>query len=183
MLKVKEYWQHEFNASQARQIATLASEAFPDSPKTTDERVALILDSEDPEQKNSRCFVIWDHETVVSFARTFNRMIFVEGQPIEVLALASVCTRESERGKGLGKMVVLKAFEQVDEGLSNVSLFQTGVPKFYEKLDCRCISNQVVNRQNQLLPDEYPFQDAHVMIYPSRFEWPDGIVDINGEAY
>ncbi len=186
MNEVIEYFQRDLSEAEARQIVALTSQSFPSSPITLEERLQLILESStstDAEQRESKRFVVWENDSAIAHARIFGRQIFVGDQPLNILALASVCTHEKMRGRGFGKLVVKKSFEPVDQGDYRFSLFQTGVPQFYEKLNCRLIENKIVNRKNVNDPEGYPFVDQYVMIYPSHHEWPEGVVDINGNPY
>jgi predicted N-acetyltransferase YhbS len=168
-------------------IADLSAKCFPDSIRTLEERVEEILaaaGSKDPEKTSGRRFVIWQGNRPLAHARTFVRHIFAGERDIPVLALATVCSDPQVRGQGLGKQVTLRALEQVGQpGWPAVSLFQTPVAPFYEKLNCRIVSNRFVNRRNAGDPEANPWRDDTVMIYPADFDWPLGIVDLNGPDY
>jgi hypothetical protein len=60
-----------------------------------------------------------------------------------------------------------------------LSLFQTGVPEFYEAMGARLVTNRFVNGESQ----ENPFWDTCEMIYPATAGWPDGPIDLNGPGY
>ena len=80
--------------------------------------------------------------------------------------------------------VTQAAFQRVNQnGWPQVSLFQTPVPEFYKKLDCRLVDNQFVNRRNLTDPKANPWRDPNVMIYPAVFDWRSGLVDMNGPDY
>jgi len=186
MSEVTEVFQRELTTKQARQIVALTSKVWPDSSKTFEQRMQFILkaaESADPEQYESKRFLVWEDGMVTAHARTFSRRIFVDDEPRDVLALASVCTAENARGRGLGKLVVTAAFSQVDQGLFECSLFQTGVPEFYERLNCRIIENKIVDRTNVNAPQAYPFRDEFAMVYPATIDWPQGTIDLNGKGY
>jgi len=186
MNDVREYFQRDLTEYEARQIVALTGKVWPDSPNTINCRLKYILGaaaSDDPEQRDSKRFVVWENDAVIAHARTFRRRIYVNDQTMDILALASVCTDETVRGRGLGLSIVRKAFEQVDLGEFKFSLFQTGVPQFYEKLNCRLVDNKIVDRTNFEEPEKNPFWDPFVMIYPANENWPAGIVDLNGKGY
>ncbi|MCP4774691.1 MAG: hypothetical protein GY880_10660 [Planctomycetaceae bacterium] len=80
--------------------------------------------------------------------------------------------------------VTQKAFQQVaTDAWPEVSLFQTPVPGFYQKLNSRLVTNRFVNRRNVDDPEANPWRDDQIMIYPSEFAWPEGTVDLNGCDY
>lgn len=170
----------------ALQIATLAKRSF-ESSRTLEERLDEMMnvkDRDDPEFVTGRRYLKWHGEQLVAHARTFIRKVFVEEQLIQVLALATVCSDPDLRGKGLGAEVTRAAFQLVGQtDWPGVSLFQTPVPKFYEKLNSRTVDNRFVNRLNEKDPDANPWRDDIIMIYPSEYEWPAGIVNLNGPDY
>jgi predicted N-acetyltransferase YhbS len=57
-------------------------------------------------------------------------------------ALAAVCVHPDNRGRGWGAAVVRAAFDFLPEMGASIALFQTGVPRFYEKLSARQIANR-----------------------------------------
>ena len=175
---VHEYNKPDFNATQIESIARLELAAFSSTRTLADrfERIAGIGG-----EPNEKRFVIWKKKQAVAAARTFHRVIFVAGRELNVLALASVCTDPSCRGEGLGRLIVTAAFKDVESNKFDLSLFQTGVSEFYEKLNCRLIENEILNRKSP--ESDPPFSDAHAMIYPSNYDWPEGTVDLNGDGY
>ncbi len=187
MHEIKEYLDIGITPELAESIAVLCCRCFEDSKRTVGERVNEMLEmkgSDDPEHITGRRFVVWQGEQIVAHARTFVREIIVEDQRLPVLALAAVCSDPKIRGMGLGVMVTNKAFEQVAVGgWPAVSLFQTPVPNFYQKLNCRLVTNPFVNRRNAQEPEANPWRDDKIMIYPNGFAWPEGTVDLNGSDY
>lgn len=183
---VKEFTESEIDGTLAHKIAKLAHASFP-SDKTVEDRANDILaqDKNCLQFESGRRFVIFDDfGGVIAHAKTFIREIKSERGSLFVLALATVCSDPALRGQGLGALVTGKAFEQVGQGeWPSVSLFQTPVPVFYEKLGCRMVSNIFVDRTNQQAPDAFPWRDDTIMIYPAEFDWPDGTIDINGPDY
>jgi predicted N-acetyltransferase YhbS len=128
-------------------------------------------------------FIVWADGLAIAHARTFARRIHAESESLTIMALAGVCVAPDRRGEGLGQAVVMKAFERVNKGEFPLGLFQTQIPDFYRKLGCGCVTNRFVNRLNNENPDDNPWWDPHIMIYPGDSAWPDGPIDLNGTAY
>ena len=80
-------------------------------------------------------------------------------------------------------MIVQEAFKRVDQGEFPVSLFQTTLPQFYEKLGAVEVKNRFVNSKNNDAPNANPWTDDHVMIYGNNSLWPEGQIDLNGKDY
>ena len=76
-----------------------------------------------------------------------------------------------------------EAMQRVDQGEFPVSLFQTPKPGFYEKLGARKVNNRFVNSKNEQDPEADPWPAEHVMIYPTPYPWPEGVIDLNGPGY
>ncbi len=187
MTEIKEYFETELTEDIARPIAELAMAAFQSSRMSIDQRVARMLSakaSKDPEMTTCRRYVIWEGGQAIAHARIFIRVVTVEDRDIPVLALATVCSHPDFRGKGLGAKVTLRAFELIGQvGWPDVSLFQTPVAPFYEKLNSRIVTNKFVNGTNEADPMGNPWRDDTQMIYPSEYAWPEGTVDLNGPDY
>ena len=193
MIKLTEYRHDEITESIAVQIAGLAARSFTSSNRPLEQRVAELMGSRDRQDdiaKSERRFIAWQGESVVAHAFTFLRTIQFEevenvtDRSLEVLALATVCSDPDLRGQGLGVLVTNAAFEQVGQGTwPTVSLFQTPVPVFYEKLGCRIVPNRFVNRLSEKDVEANPWRDDTIMIYPATHTWHDGVVDLNGEDY
>lgn len=170
----------------AESIAILACRSFT-SNTTVDERIATMLaaaQDDSAETITGRRFVIREGNSIIAHARTFVRVVNAVDTEIPVLALATVCTDPDQRGNGLGALIVRKALEFVQkDGWPDVSLFQTTVPGFYEKLNCRIVGNRFVNRRNTANPDANPWRNDTVMVYPADYRWPDGVIDLNGPDY
>ena len=186
---IKKFSESELTQELALRIAKVASRSF-ESSRTIEERVAEMMSEKDSstlEYSTGRRYVIEnDDGLVVAHARTFVREIKTESDSgtIPVLALESVCSDPDVRGQGLGAQVAKLAFELVGQNeWPKLSLFQTPVPGFYEKLDCRIVENKFVDRTNAKTPDAWPWRDKIVMIYPGVASWPEGIIDINGPDY
>ena len=187
MREITEYLETELNENLAMQIATLSGRSFTSSTRSLEDRITEMLSragSDDPQILTGRRFVVWQADRVIAHARTFVRHISIGDQEVPVLALATVCSDPEMRGQGLGGLVTHRAFEQVGRnGWPEVSLFQTPVPVFYEKLNCRIVTNRFVNLLNADDPQANPWRDDTVMIYPSGFDWPNGVVNLNGPDY
>lgn len=187
MLEITEYKDTELTREIAEAIAVLCARSFKESKRSLPERVNEMLSfngSQDPEHTTGRRYVIYEGQDIVAHARTFVRQVFVAEEPLSVLALAAVCSDPGRRGQGLGARITQAAFQRVNQnGWPQVSLFQTPVPEFYKKLDCRLVGNRFVNRRNVTDPNANPWRDPNVMIYPSAFEWRPELVDINGPDY
>ena len=183
----------EITDSIALQIAELAARSFTTSHRTLKQRIAELFDGrqkQDSVTKSIRRSVITRGNRIVAHAKTFTRTIYFEEvesesqRALNVLALASVCSDPNLRGQGLGALVTQAAFSQIGQGTSpTISLFQTPVPSFYEKLDCRLIDNRFVNRQSETDTETGPWRDDTIMIYPSAHEWHAGVIDLNGPDY
>ena len=135
-----------------------------------------------PKPKGSMAFFAMDN-ALVGYAEIFPRTIFTQSGPLQICGLGSVCVDASRRGGGIGRKVVEACFAEVNKKDNAISLFQTGVPGFYEKMNCREVDNQFTNSQNLEDPEKNPFWDDHVMIYPSEYPWPEGPIDLNGKGY
>jgi predicted N-acetyltransferase YhbS len=118
--------------------------------------------------------------TAITFERTIQP---ADGPALPVTALAGVCSLPAVRGKGLGRAVVRAAFAEIDAGRAPVSLFQTGVHGFYDKLGARPVGNAFVNSRFAADPARNPFWDTHVYIYPAFAPWPEGTIDLLGPAW
>lgn len=123
-----------------------------------------------------------DGNTLVAHAEIFSRTIFCNEQSYEVGCLAGVCVTPQRQGEGLGKTIVQEAFSSIDNNEYQVFLFQTRVPDFYNKLGARGIWNRFINSRSDR-PLENPWWDTDIMIYPSRYQWPEGVIDLNGQGY
>jgi predicted N-acetyltransferase YhbS len=167
-------------------IVRLIDVVWPSKDKTFRERVATTRARV---EENIRSglevvrFVVWEGSSVVAHARTFPRKVHAPQREFTVMALAGVCVLPELRKKGLGRVVVERAFDRIDCGEFPVSLFQTSVPGFYLKLGAREVTNKFVSKLNKDDPDARPWWDPNVMIYPADVGWPTGVIDLNGPAY
>jgi GNAT superfamily N-acetyltransferase len=128
-------------------------------------------------------YVVWNENKAVAHGLTFERPVITDAGEISVMALSGVCVSPSYQGKGLGAEIVRRAFGRVHGGEFGVSLFQTTIPAFYEKLGATSVTNRFVNSRNKTHPDANPWHDPWVMIYPRSHPWPQGQIDLNGPDY
>ena len=135
-----------------------------------------------PVEQVERLFLIRHGERVIATSQLIPRRIQTAQGPLDVLGLAGVKTHPDFRLHGLGRLVVRAAFDYVDNGAFSVSLFQTAVPGFYEKLGCRCVGNTFVNRFGAD-PNERPWWDPNTMVYPASHPWMEGQIDLLGPAW
>ncbi len=126
--------------------------------------------------------VAWEDEVLVAHAEVFSRDIECEGKPFKIGCLSSVCVSPDRRKQDFGKAVVQEAFRLIDTNEYEVFLFQTTVPEFYQKLGARIVENKFINKLADD-PSKNPWRDSSIMIYPSSYDWPVGIIDLNGEGY
>jgi predicted N-acetyltransferase YhbS len=176
----------DLTLEQIEAIVRLVTDVWPSEDRTYAERLKEFRGWVESNRKTGFevvAFVVWADGRAVAHARTFARTIRAGSADLTVMGLAGVCVAPDRRLEGLGKAVVLKAFERVDQGEFPVCLFQTQVADFYRKLGSRCVSNRFINRLNTEDPDKCPWWDPHIMIYPTGFDWPEGIIDLNGIAY
>lgn len=131
---------------------------------------------------NKTCHFIYFEEELIGYAESFPRLIKVDKQEITVLGLGAVCVLPKFKGNGLGSLLVRAAFERVDKQEFVVALFQTGVPRFYEKLNCKAINNKIINSLGEN-PDNNPFWDPYVMIYPRQFIGFQSEIDLLGPGF
>ena len=137
----------------------------------------------DPEE-DYQVFLIESDGELVAHAEIFFRQILTPKGPLQIMALASVCSPPDRRGEGWGKKVVEQALALVDSGQYKLSLFQTRVPEFYEKLGARLVQNNFINSKGKDGIDKKPWWNPYQMIYPGNFEsWPDGEIDLLGNGY
>lgn len=135
--------------------------------------------------KESAAFtvVLQEDNAVIAHARIFRREIKTERGTLPVGALAGVCVHPDQRGHGYGAEVVRHAFQALPELGVDVSLFQTEVPEFYEKLGARRVTNHFFDSTRTDGKRENPFWGTCEMIYPASFSWPEGEIDLNGPGY
>lgn len=167
-------------------ITRLLYDVFVTDGRTFEEVLAAVKErmaSRKGSLEETIKLVVWDQEEPVAHAGYFCREIYTQAGSIFVGALTGVCVRKSHRGKGLGRRVVKAYFDQIDQGVFSVGLWQTEVPDFYARLGARIISNPFFNSQNSENPHADPWPGEVKMIYPPDYPWPEGVIDLNGHAY
>lgn len=108
---------------------------------------------------------------VIGHAKIFRRSITIgDDHSVNANALSCVFVLPEYRGQGYGTKLVLGAFAYS----GNVFMWQTTVPGFYTRLGARILRSQFVDQ---------PWTDPYVMVYPSSFEFGEGKIDIQGEAW
>ena len=172
--------------AEARPVAELLAKVFP--RRGFEERLARLMadwrDYQGPEAMYPRSLVIREAGRVVAHASAGPRTIGTSQGELTILALALVATDPEVRGRRLGQAVVRKAFDLVDHGPYEHSLFQTTeeVRPFYERLGCGVVTNRIVNSRGDD-PAASPFSDGAVMRYPAVKAWPSGEIDLRGPGY
>ena len=179
----------ELSPEQMRAVGTLLHRVFPDPESTVEQRLERFLAT--PAAREGEAFIAWDGEVPVAHAMISAREVRTPTGSLIVMALAGVYSAPERRGEGLGRLVVRATFDEVDRGAYAVSLFQTGVPGFYDRLGARTVGNPFVNSRYVPPTDgrkprgsaEQPWWNPFVMIYPATFPWPAGTVDLLGPGY
>lgn len=180
MIKLQNVHSKVLTRSLALEILTLQNAVWP-SKEGIDKQYDRFLERNVTRPK--REFIIaQDGDLLVASAEIFSRIIICENQTYKVGCLGSVCVLPQRQGEGFGKTVVQKVFSLIDANRFPVLLFQTGVPQFYLKLGAQTINNRFIDRQS-VQPLDNPWWDSTVMIYPSDYGWPEGVIDLNGGAF
>lgn len=124
-----------------------------------------------------------ENETIIAHANAHGRDIKTIDGKITILAICGVCVIPDYRKFGLGAKLINAAFTRVDNGTFALSLFQTSVPGFYEKLGAKQVNNKFINSLNTDTPETNPWWDPNIMIYPASHPWNDEIVDLLGPGW
>ena len=135
-----------------------------------------------PPARQGRTFLLRVEGRLVATSQIVPRRIKTTRGMMDVLGLAGVKTHPDFRLHGFGAKVVRAAFAYVDNGTFGLSLFQTRVAGFYEKLGCRRVDNEFLNSLAED-PHARPWWDAQNLIYPASCDWPGGVVDLLGPAW
>jgi len=170
-------------------VVSLVNRVWPHPEKTVDELVrgftgayeryfAPYVLSRPPIR-----FMAWKEDCLAGHAFTFERPMHIGGVETPVMALAQVCVDPACRGNGLGARLARCALQRLQSDEFPLSIFQTTVPGFYEKLGARIVENQFINSRNPNDPGARPWKDGVIMIYPQDFMWPHGSIDLNGPGY
>lgn len=128
-------------------------------------------------------YLLQKNEDLVGYAETFLREIHTEKGPLLVNGLGAVCVSKKYRGQGLGAKIVQYIFEKIALSKVPICLFQTAVPGFYERLNCKQIKNTFFNSSNRKNPEDDPFWDPFRMVFPVDYDWPEGKIDLNGKGF
>lgn len=175
----------QLSAAQVERLIRLQDTVWP-KPEKIARPMAERIESYYREAENGlEVFLLEDSDTLLAHAEIFPRTIATPAGNLEVMALASVCTPENLRGSGYGKRIVQSAFAEVDSGRFALSLFQTGVPEFYEKFGAVRVENPFINSRKHEGIDRQPWWNPYVMIYKPRPVpvWPEGEIDLLGPGY
>jgi predicted N-acetyltransferase YhbS len=172
----------------AREIAELLCTVFQKPGWTIATRSQELIDGckeyRGTEGQFPRSYIIRDGDRLIAHVEISPRTIGTNVGDMTIGALAGVCTAPDVRGRGLGAILVRKAFELVDYGTFPFSLFQNSDSNrlFYEKLGARVIDNRIVNSLGED-PLKNPFWAQLAMVYPAAKPWPPGEVDLRGPGY
>ncbi|KAJ8602264.1 hypothetical protein CTAYLR_003653 [Chrysophaeum taylorii] len=155
-----------------RYAEALARRARPDDDVLADEWIHSIVDADG---------------NALAAARTFVRVIRVDGEPRRVLALAHVASSPRARGAGHGAAVVRLAFQRLRSGGGgddlHESIFCSGVPAFYLKLG----ATQLPETLKLSYPSgAKPFHDPAMLRYALETAAPlpaGAVVDVNGDGW
>ncbi|MCP4120843.1 MAG: GNAT family N-acetyltransferase [Bacteroidetes bacterium] len=174
----------ELSRGQVERVIRLQDKVWPKEKNMAKEMNVRIdeylVDEEDPYE----VFILTDGDEILAHAEIFPRVINTTQGEMEIMGLASVCSPPDRRGEGFGRKIVLEAFKSIDNGRFNVTLFQTGVPEFYEKLGAIRIGNSCVNSLAKGGIDRSPWWNPYTMIYPGNYtNWPEGEIDLLGKGY
>jgi predicted N-acetyltransferase YhbS len=172
----------------ARAVATLLYTVWPKPGRTVESLTADLMtrwrDYRGPEAQFPRSFVVRESGKLIAHASATPRTIGTAVGDLTIMALARVCTHPDARGRKLGDLVARAAFEPVDDGAYQFSLFQTreNVKPFYDRLGAVQIDNTFTNSQ-AVDPALSRFADPVIMRYPATAGWPAGQIDLNGPAW
>ena len=165
-------------------VARLYLETWPEEESVTPQIKAERMQRRKLFRDDGKLYTLYsDDDRLISTAFTFRKKILIGGREMVVLALGGVAVKQEFRGLGYGLTLVREAFNEVDAGRYPVALFQTMCEGFYRKFGCRPIRNRIFNSLAEN-PDENPFVEDYVMIYPASFDWPEGEdIDLCGGGY
>lgn len=135
------------------------------------------------EDPSLQLLLVWEEETLVGHARLFQRVIKNGERQIALLGLAGLCSDPDRRGRGIGRTLAERAFEEVQLSHYPICLFQTDKAAFYRKLGAVEVRNTFVNRRDRSNPGGNPWWEPNVMIYPEYRQWPEGEINLNGPAF
>jgi len=173
----------ELTTREVKDVLELLISVWPPQNGTPD--IENMIKGYKSENQNSfhKVLLNYNNEELVGHTEIFNRDIIIDSERIQILALAGVCVKLSFRGKNIGLELVKKSFEFVDSGNFNFSIFQTNMPDFYKKLNCKQINNIFINSKNTDNVNMNPWRNPYVMIYPDTYEIGNKAIDLNGDCY
>jgi predicted N-acetyltransferase YhbS len=169
--------------SQLEEIVNLVFTAFPPKDGNTQLQSWLERYRRDRGSAFNKVILCREEGVLAGHAEIFGRRITAQGREINNLALAKVCVRKESRGKQYGVKLVRSAFEYIHNGRFDCAVFQTKVPRFYDKIGCRAVDVPVINSQNMDAPEANPFWDPHILIYPGNFDLGSRPLDLRGPGY
>jgi len=176
------------NEADARATMELVCAIWPKPGRTVDSMTAELLERRQPfdglESQHPRSFFIREGGRIIAHATATPRTIGTTAGDITVLALSRVCTDPSARGRRLGQAMTRAAFDLVDHGEFQFSLFQTtgDVKSFYDKLGAVEIHNRFIN-STAGDPSASPWWSPVIMRYPAKPGWPIGEIDLRGPGW
>lgn len=175
--------------------ATMINAVWPKDDVSLED-YARILRNERPhpyvqDVPEAKRIVFWEEEAgsvrVLAHAYSFARVVtcLANSQSYRLLALASVCVSPEARGRGLGRDAVQEVFKRVSTEDFHGSLFQTGIPAFYEKLGAKQVRHEWINTVPVASERYAKWWEPAIMIWPATAAWPhDGTtLDLNGPAF
>jgi predicted GNAT family N-acyltransferase len=172
----------ELSKIEIRKIVTLIFTVWP--PKEVHFSIEQKIENYTIENVPfNKVFLIYENNALIGHTEIFNRQLIAESNKINNLALAGVCVSQEHRGKNIGIKLVRKAFEYIETGKFDCSIFQTQVPEFYKKLNCKIIYNTFINSKNKENININPWWDPYIMVYPGEFDLRESIIDLNGSGY
>lgn len=172
----------ELSEEEILAIERLIFATWPPKNEKVLTEAALLEDYKKRTPGKTSFLLLNDHE-LIGYAETFVRKIITEDGPLSITGLGAVCVNSTHRGKGLGARIVAHIFKKISQSEVPVCLFQTAVPGFYEKMNCRKINNTFYNSLDLKSPQSDPFWDPYRMIFPKDFLWPNGKIDLNGKGF
>jgi N-acetylglutamate synthase-like GNAT family acetyltransferase len=172
----------ELSKIEIQKIITLIFTVWP--PK--EEYFSIEEKIENYKKENSsfnKILLYFDNNILIGHTEIFSREIIVESKKIKNMALAGVCINHEYRGKNIGLKIVNRAFEYIENHQFECSVFQTQVPEFYKKLNCKIIDNTFINTKSKGNINKNPWWDPYIMVYPYEFDLGELIIDLNGNGY
>jgi predicted N-acetyltransferase YhbS len=131
-------------------------------------------------RSNRRTYTVESEGRLLAHAELFGRTIEAGGTQVMVGAIAGVCVDPECQGSGIGRELTQAIFNDLPQQNYPLILFQTNVPRFYEKLGARVVHNTFIRGRGD---STNPWRDDAVMIYPAHAPWPEGTINMMGEGY